>query len=177
MVIERPPSTEYSSFAAGYAARIKTDVEPLESLQRQRDEMMALLRTVSEADASYRYAEGKWSIKQSIGHMTDAERVFSYRMLRIARGDTTALPGFDENAFVEHAAFDDCPIVDLVSGWEYARVSTMALARTIAGDAWLRIGNASNHPLSARGALYVTLGHTDHHREIFVERYRLSPAR
>ena len=173
MLVARPPATEYPSFAAGYVSRILDDVEPIPALQRQRDDILRLLRAVSEEHSSYCYAPGKWSIKQCVGHMTDAERVFAYRMLRFARGDETPLPGFDENLFMQGAAFDDLGYADLVEGWRSVREATITLARTVAPDAWRRMGTASNQPASARGILYVTLGHTDHHRAVLVERYGL----
>ncbi len=175
MIVARPPATEYAPVLSGYLSRTTTDVEPVAALEAQRDDILRLLQSVTEERASYRYAPGKWSLKQAVGHMTDAERVFAYRLLRFARGDETPVPGFDENAFVDNATFDAVPYVDLVRDWAAVRTATITLVGTVAPEAWARLGTASNRPSSARALLYLILGHTDHHRSVLVERYELVP--
>jgi hypothetical protein len=176
MFIARPPATEYAPAYAAYVSRIATDVEPVSALESQRDEILRLLRSSSEQGSAHRYAPGKWSIKQSVGHMTDAERVFAYRLLRIARGDVTPLPGFDENLFVANASFDDVAYADLVRNWAAVREATVTLMRTVSTDAWTHLGTASDKPVSARALLYIILGHADHHRELLTARYGLVAA-
>jgi len=104
----------------------------------QIEETAALLQPLSETDAMYRYAPDKWSIKEVVGHLADVERIMAYRALRIARGDLTPLPGFDENVYVPAGKFDTRALADLVGDLRTARSSTLALLRTFDADAWRR---------------------------------------
>jgi hypothetical protein len=174
MIVIRPPATEYGPAQAGYVSRIARDVDPLVELQSQEASVLRLLVPLDDQRASYRYAPGKWSIKQCLGHMSDAERVFAYRMLRFARADATPLPGFDQDVFMAGSHFDAVNITDLIADWSAIRASTLTLIRTIEAESWLRRGTASEHPSSARAMLYVLLGHTDHHLLVLRDRYGLA---
>jgi hypothetical protein len=101
----RPAADEFAPYYARYVAAVP-DGDVLDTLERQIEETVALIDTIGEARAAHRYAEGKWSVKQLVGHMADTERIFAYRALCIARGETAPLPGFDENAYVDAANFD-----------------------------------------------------------------------
>src|SRR6266540_3871806 len=120
------------------------------------------IKLVPELDALYRYDRGKWSIKEVVGHLTDVERIMAYRALRIGRGDTTPLPGFDENSYVPVARFDDRSLADLVGE-----------LRTFDADAWRRRGTASGKPVSVRALAFMIPGHERHHVEILRTRYRV----
>jgi len=133
-----------------------------------------LLRGVSDKDALKRYAPGKWSVKEVAGHLADTERIMAYRALRIARGDETPLPGFDENAYVPPAKFDARPLVDLIGDLFTVRAATVALFRTFDADAWRRRGTASGKPISVRALGYMIPGHERHHVEILKTRYGLA---
>jgi hypothetical protein len=122
-------------------------------------------------------AEGKWTIKEVIGHLLDTERVFAYRLLRISRGDATELPGFDENSYVPEGHFNRRGIAGLVSEFRLQRASTLALVNGIPPSAWTRHGTANGFRTSARALVYVILGHTAHHFEILRRRYHLSATR
>jgi len=176
MIVARPPATEYSHEHKVYVSRTSVDVEPISALETQRDEVLRLLVSMSEERSAYRYAPGKWSIKQVVGHMADAERVFAYRLLRFARGDATPVPGFDQDVFIAGAIFDELSYADLVSDWATVRAASITLVRTVSPGAWMRLGTASERPCSARALLYVILGHTEHHRSILTERYSLAPS-
>lgn len=145
-------------------------------LQAQARELEALCAGLSESAAMFRYAEGKWTIKEVIGHLLDAERVFAYRLLRISRGDATALPGFDENTYVPAGEFNRRSVTDLVSEFTLQRASTLALANGIPSAAWLHAGTANGYRTTARALVYIILGHTRHHLNALRDRYHLSAA-
>lgn len=145
-------------------------------LQAQVSELDSLCTGLTESGAMFRYAEGKWTIKEVIGHLLDAERIFAYRLLRISRNDTTPLPGFEENDYVPEGMFNQRTIGDLISEFKLQRASTLALANNIPSAAWTRFGTASDKRVSARALIYIITGHTAHHFKILRERYRLPVA-
>lgn len=145
-----------------------------EVLASQPDALRATGDGLSEADALHRYAEGKWSVKEVIGHLNDTERVFSYRALRIGRGDTTPLPAFDENAYVAAAGFDRRPLGDLIDEFETVRRQTLSLLAGLDEEGWRRMGVASGKPISTRALFYITAGHVRHHLRLLESRYGLS---
>jgi len=110
-------------------------------------------------------------IREVVGHVSDAERVFSYRALRIARGDTIDLPGFDENAWMPMAGFESRSMADVAAEFRAVREATLALFGSFSAAAWLRIGSASGHPISARALAWILAGHERHHLRILAERY------
>ena len=123
--------------------------------------------------AQYRYAPDKWSIKEVIGHITDAERIIGYRALAVARGEMKSLPGFDENAYVENAKFDAWPLGQLAETFALVRRSHIVLFRNFPEEAWTRRGLANDSPVSVRGLVYTILGHERHHLGVLRERYRV----
>ena len=134
-----------------------------------------LLGSVSEERAGYRYAEGKWSLKEVLGHMSDTERIFTYRLLTFARGDAGPLPGYDENSFTPAQESDRVPFAWLLDEFVTVRAATLALLKVIPPAAWERRGIASNNPLSARAAAWIIAGHEIHHRRVLEERYLTAP--
>ena len=166
----RPEPDEIPSHYVGYVKRVP-EPDPVVVCAEQIEVTTALLGGLSESDASYRYERGKWSIKEVVGHLADVERIMAYRALRIARGDTTPLPSFDENAYVPIAKFDSRSLADLVGEWRTARAATLALFRTFDADAWPRRGTASGKPVSVRALAYMIPGHERHHVEILRTRY------
>src|SRR4029077_5181557 len=119
----------------------------------------------------HRYAPGKWSIKEVIGHVSDAERVFSHRALRFARGDRTRLPGFDEKAYTPAGRFDARPLPDLAAELDAVRHATIALFAGLDSEALARRGPANNKEVSVRALAYIIAGHERHHVGILRERY------
>ena len=170
--VGRPEADEIPPHFVGYIGRV-TESDPVAVLATQIDATAALLRGVSETDALKRYAPGKWSVKEVVGHLTDTERIMSYRALRIARGDETPLPGFDEKAYVPPAKFDARSLPDLVADLRTVRAATLALFRTLDADAWRRRGTASGKPISVRALGFMIPGHERHHVEILKTRYGL----
>ena len=166
----RPASNEYLPYYHKYIERVPDD--DIRSILRvQLDDTLALLRWVSEEVAAFRYGEGKWSIKQVVGHLIDVERVMTYRALRIARGDQTPLPGFDENAYAETAGSDQRTLRSLLAELEATRAATAAFFENLPAEAWQRSGTANDAPVSVRAIAYIIAGHELHHREILKDRY------
>lgn len=172
MTIAPPQDDEYAEFHKGYIAAIAGETDGLAVLQRQRI-IIDRLPQLTPEQATFRYAEGKWSVKQVIGHLADGERVVSYRLLRIARGDKTALAGFDENLFVANSNADQRPLGDLVSELAVVRDATLTLVRSLDERMLSERGTVNNWSLSARGLVYIIAGHFAHHVNLFRDRYRL----
>jgi hypothetical protein len=143
----------------------------LPALEEQIDSTLALLRGVPEERGGFRYAPGKWSLREVIGHLADSERVFYYRALRFARADETPLPGFDEDLFVEHAAHDRRALGELVREWELVRRSGVLLFRHLEPEAWVRRGTANGSPISVRGLGFAVVGHARVHLATVRDRY------
>jgi uncharacterized damage-inducible protein DinB len=170
MTIPRPGRDEYGEWYAGYVAAVpEGDVQHL--LATQIDETAAALAAVSESKAGFRYAPGKWSIREVTGHLADAERIFAYRALRFARGDEAPLPGFDENRYVEESGFDARTLASLVGELRDVRQATMSLFDGLAPDVFERRGTASGAVMSVRALVYVIVGHQQHHLGVLRERY------
>lgn len=141
-------------------------------LTQSMDRLLTRVQQLTEEQALFRYEPGKWSIKQVLGHLADAERVMCYRILRIARGDNqTALVPFDENLFVASAHFDEQPVSSRTHELHVVRQSTLALCESIHDEAWLRRGMLRNHETSARAIAYFMAGHFEHHVQVLDERY------
>jgi len=170
--VGRPEPDEIPPHYVGYIKRVP-ELDPVIVCAEQIEDTATLLSPLSEKDAMYRYDRGKWSIKEVVGHLADVERIMAYRALRIARGDTTPLPSFDENAYVPIAKFDTRSLADLVGELRTARAGTLALLRTFDADAWRRRGTASGKPVSVRALAFMIPGHERHHVEILRTRYGL----
>ncbi len=166
-----PAPEEYAPFYAGYVNRIGQDEDILAILEEQLQSTPALLRRVDESRGTFRYAAGKWSIKEVIGHLADTERIMSDRVLRIGRGDPTPLPGFDEDAYVPAMEADARALHDLVSEWSDVRRATLALFRGLPSAAWARRGIANGTTVSVRALAYIVAGHERHHLETLRNRY------
>jgi hypothetical protein len=166
-----PGTGECDPFYAGYLARVQHVVDPLGELTTQRHRVRKTLGSVPEQRGSFRYAPGKWSIRGLVGHIADAERIFAYRALRIARGDRTPLAGWDERAYAESAGFDARELRELLDDWTAARDSTIALAHGLPDDCWERRGTANDADVTVRALLYIILGHVEHHLAVLAERY------
>jgi hypothetical protein len=169
-----PQTDEFAPAFAGYVNRAAGAADPLSELTAQRARVRERLAGLTDEQASFRYAPEKWSIKTIVGHLADAERIFAYRMLWTARGDTTPVPSFDENAYAEAAQSDRRPFGDLLDEWLTVRDATTALARSVPEQAWTNRGTSSSgSPITARAQLYIILGHTEHHLNVLAERYRV----
>ncbi len=169
-MLERPQHDEYAPYYENYMALV-AEGDVLERLSTQLNDTVALLQQISEEMGNYRYAPNKWSLKEVFGHIADTERIASYRLLRIARGDTTPLAGFDENLYVAGASFDKRTVKQLIEEFVVVRKATLSLCNSLTDEAWLRRGKANNYDTSARSIAYFIAGHELHHRNIINERY------
>lgn len=169
----RPAPTEYAPYYGKYLALVPED-DVLAVLAEQLDQTLALLKGVPEEESLVRHPPYTWSIRQVVGHLTDSERIFGYRALRIARGDSTPLPGFDENAYAQAAEFDRIALGDLTAEFEALRRSHLWLFRSFSEAVWGRRGVANNSEVSARALAFIMAGHERHHTAIV--RRRLSGA-
>lgn len=166
----RPETTEYAPYYAGYVGQVSTG-DVVENLSTQHEATLGLLRGIGEEQSLARYAPGKWSIREVVGHLIDAERIFTYRALRFARADETALAPFDENAYIANASFDDRSLASLCDEFEAVRRASVLLFASLNGTEWMRRGIASNNPMSVRALAWVTAGHELHHVGILRTRY------
>jgi len=165
----RPQSTEYAPFYANYVALAKED-DVVAALAKQLDEMLALLRGLPEATANTRHAPYTWSVKQVVGHITDADREFGHRSFRFSRKDPTPLPGFDEKPYTDNAQFDLCSLEELLDEFEHIRRANLLLFGRLKPEQWELSGVASNNPVTVRALAYIILGHTRHHLNILHKR-------
>jgi uncharacterized damage-inducible protein DinB len=166
----RPAPSEYASFYETYVALVPgTDI--VSTLEAQRLQMGQLFAARSERDGNFRYAADKWTVKEVVGHITDSERIFAYRALRIARADQTPLSGFEQDDYVRAGAFGERTLADLVEEFALVRGATSALFQSLSEDAWLRRGTANKNDVTVRALAFIIAGHELHHREILKERY------
>ncbi len=172
MVRIPPPGVdEYPVSFAGYVDRVAKDEDIEVVLTNQLDEVQTWLNRIPEARGDYRYASRKWSLKEVVGHLSDTERVFAYRALRIGRGDSTPLPGFDDQAYVPELRAEDRSLADMAAEWGDVRRATITLLRNLPTAAWRRRGTASDQSITVRALAYVIAGHARHHLEVLKTRY------
>lgn len=168
--LNRPDATEYAPYYGKYISLV-SDSDILTLLSQQLNESLALLGSISETQANYRYAPDKWSIKELVGHLIDTERIFAYRALRFARNDKTPLQGFEQDDYIRGASFDDCALSDLASEFAHVRRSNLSLFENLSVEAWKRRGAANDSEVSVRALAYIIAGHELHHMEILRSRY------
>lgn len=170
VTLERPPESEYAPYQAGYVASVP-DGDIFEILSRQGTEFPEFVHSLGEARGDYRYAPGKWTVKEMIGHVNDTERVFSYRALRFARGDETPLASFEQDEYVPMGNFGARTLSSLADEFAHLRAGTLDLYYYLDADALARRGSASGFIVSVRAMAYVIAGHVAHHERILRERY------
>jgi hypothetical protein len=166
----RPDPTEYVPYFGKYISLVEGD-DIVAALNTQIDDTLAFLHGLSESQGDLRYAPGKWSIKEVIGHLIDTERIFAYRALRFARNDQSSLPGFDENSYVANSNYATRRLADLAEEFELVRKANIYLFRHLGGEDWDRRGKANDNEISVRALAYNIAGHELHHRGIIRERY------
>jgi uncharacterized damage-inducible protein DinB len=166
----RPEPDEYAPFYEKYIDLVP-GVDLLANLTAQVQEWKTILAATTESQAEYRYEPGKWSIKEVIGHVSDTERIFTYRVLRIARGDQKPLSGFEQDDYVREGNFSTRKLADLLDELSAVRTSTLALLRSLSPEAWTRRGNANQKEVTVRALGFIIAGHERHHRVILEQRY------
>lgn len=167
-----PPSTdEFAPFYADYVQRAAQRQNVYASLAQQIDELHAALDSLSDPQACFKPRSNEWSIKEVIGHLNDVERVFSYRLLRVSRGDAVPLPGFEQEDYVRAAGFDGASLSDLVREFEFLRRANMLAIGHMTVEAINCRGTASGYTVSARALIYMLVGHVDHHMASLQDKY------
>lgn len=169
MTISKPQASEFNPFYAGYIDKVSTQ-GPVGLLEDQLD-AFDVLRQIPADETNHRYAHDKWSVKEVVGHVADAERVFSYRLLRIARADETPLAGFDENAWAKAAPHASRRLADIADELIAVRRATIALVASLDEAMLARTALANNKLVSARAICWIIPGHAQHHLDVLRERY------
>lgn len=170
LTIARPQPGEYAPYYERYISLV-TGNDILTTLEEQRRRMMLLLSGRDEAGGDFRYAEGKWSVKELLGHVCDTERVFAYRALRFSRADVTPVEGFEQDDYVNHGPFARRQLADLIEDYIAVRRATLSLLRNLDEAAWARRGVANKNEVTVRALAYIIAGHELHHRGILEEKY------
>lgn len=169
-MLKRPLIEEYPEYTRSFI-NLVPEGEITDILASQSDDTYTLLSNLTEAEANYRYAEGKWSLSEVVGHLTDTERIMGYRLLRISRGDQTLLPGYSENDYVKEASFHLRSLTELLEDYKLVRRSTISLMKGIPQHAWGRKGSANGYEITARALPFMIAGHELHHMKIIKEKY------
>jgi len=168
--MKQPKKEEYAAYYHTYVDKVP-EGEIVKILKSQSDRMKRLLKNVSKKKSLYRYAPGKWSVREIIGHLIDSERVMAYRAMRFARNDQTDLPGFDENDYVRHSNYNEIKLKDLVDEFCALRKSTSIMFKNFTDEISLRGGRANGNSFTVRSMAYIMAGHVNHHLGIIKERY------
>ena len=166
----RPQSGEYASYYEKYVSLISSD-DIFAVLEAQRLQTAQLLAARGEREGNFRYAADKWSVKEVIGHISDCERIFMYRALRISRSDRTPIEGFEQDDYVRNGDFGNRTLAEIADEFDAVRTSTLALLRSLNDEAWQRSGIANKNEVTVRALAYITAGHELHHRRILEEKY------
>ena len=169
-MIGRPQETEAAPYYFTYINQVKGE-DPVAEIENQLAESLKFFSGISEQKSLHRYAPGKWSIRQTLSHVSDTERVFGYRALWFARGFDSSLPSFDQNVAVASAGADSIPWAKHIEEFRTVRLASISLFRNMPADAWTRKGVASGNPFTVRALAFMVAGHLNHHIAILRERY------
>jgi uncharacterized damage-inducible protein DinB len=171
MISGRPSDDEFAVYARPDIDYVTGD-DAVGALAAQGKEVAALLESLNEETIrEHRYAPGKWTVREVIGHLIDDERIFAYRALCVARGDTRPLPGFDENDYVAATGFESRTLASLIDEYRSVRAATLSLFQNLTADEWTRRGNVNGYEASVRGLAFHMAGHELHHLRTLRERY------
>ncbi len=166
----KPEKTDYPPFYAGYVGKVpETDLSNL--LASQHEKTIALFSGLTETQANFSYAPGKWTLKEVLGHMIDAERVFAYRGLCMARGDQQSLPGMDQDLYLAQAHFNTRTLQSLVKEYDAVRQSTLHFVNHLTEEDFLKTGTANGGHLTVNAVVHIIAGHELHHIDIIKSRY------
>ena len=167
---ERPQAGEFAPYYAPYIERVPAgDIADI--LESQMEKTLARLRAVPDERGTFRYQPGKWSVNDVVGHVSDTERIYAYRALRIARADRTPLPAFEQDDYVAVAGADGRDLREIVNELEAVRRASVALLRSFDPEVWVRMGVVSGYDASVRSLAYIMAGHELHHMGVLAERY------
>ncbi|MEH7247322.1 DinB family protein [Neobacillus niacini] len=169
-MLKRPVENEYPEYYLPYINLVPQG-DLLQILQENLQEVVNLFEGISEEKAYYRYAPGKWSVKELLGHITDTERIMCYRLLRVGRGDQTPLAGFNENDYVQGSQTNNLSMEAILEDFKAVRNATISLIRNLPAAAWANKGNANGLEITTRAIAYIIAGHQIHHCKIVEDRY------
>jgi DinB superfamily len=168
--MNRPSQAEYAPYYQDYVDQV-SESDIMQVMRSQLDDLDVLLSRVPAEKETYAYAEGKWTIREIVGHLIDGERVFGYRALCIARGEKQNLPGFDQDDYMATAPYNAIELEDLLSEMRLVRLSNIAMFRSLNEEAWERVGTANSNDVTVRAIAFVMAGHLRHHMTVLRERY------
>jgi hypothetical protein len=168
--MNHPDASEYAPYFAKYVSLVPEGAI-VETLAGQAQVTLALIAGLTGEQGDHRYAPGKWSLKEVLGHINDTERIMAYRALRIARGDRTPLPGFEQDGYIPNSPAAHMSLADLAEEFGAIRRATLTLFRALDDAAWQRRGTASENEVTVRALAYIIAGHELHHMKIVRERY------
>lgn len=166
----RPAKGDYSEYYQQYIDLVEDD-NILNVLTKQNKETQAVLNSFPKNKGNYSYAEGKWTIKEIIGHLMDVERVFAFRALSIARGEKKSLPQFDQDEYVKNGMFNQHRLSDLIYEFRLLRESNILLFKGLDKTVWQNRGLANDNEVTVLALMYMIAGHEKHHLNILKERY------
>jgi uncharacterized damage-inducible protein DinB len=170
VLIARPEVGEYDPYYQQYLDLVPDGIV-LDLLEAQLSETLAAVGGLSDEQARFRYASGKWSVKEVLGHLADVERVLSYRAFRISRADRIALAGFEENDYIANANYDERPLESVAAELAQARAASLAFYRSITPEMTILRGMANEAEVTVRALAWITVGHEKHHTGVLRERY------
>lgn len=170
-LISKPAEGEYTPYAINYIKLLPEDGTVMKCLTDSVADVSALVLSLTEERLMYRYAPGKWNIKEVLVHIIDTERIFAYRALRIARNDKTPLPGYEQDDYVPASNASSRTIADIIEEYEAVRNATLTLFHSFREEDFYKTGIANNHTVSVRALAYQIAGHELHHLNIIKERY------
>ena len=168
--MNRPETNEFAPYYNTYISLVE-DGNALSVLDTQAAELRAIFSTVPEEKGAFAYATGKWTIKELLSHLIDGERMFAYRILRISRGDTTPIEGFEQDGYIENSNANNRSFAELLQEFELQRQSNLLMLNNISDEGSRRMGTASDKTVSVRALAYIMAGHVHHHMSILRERY------
>ncbi|MBK7631338.1 MAG: DinB family protein [Ignavibacteriales bacterium] len=166
----RPNKGDYNEYYQQYIDQVKGD-DIFRILIEQNMESQNILNSFPESKGNYKYAEGKWTVKEVIGHLMDVERIFAYRALCIARGETTPLPGMDQDLYVANGNFNKRQLFDLVYEYRLLRESNILLFGSFDKSILQNRGKASGYEVTVLALMFMTAGHEKHHLKVLTEKY------
>lgn len=168
--MNRPNENEYPVYYSNYINLVEDD-DIISVLENQIDFVKKFFINISEEKSNFRYAEGKWTIKEVFGHVIDTERIFAYRALRISRNDKTPLPGYDQDLFVKNSKFKNVSLQNLVDEFISVRKSNLKMFKNFSSEMWLNIGTANEKLISVRAIAFILAGHLLHHLKVIEQKY------
>ncbi|MCA1057685.1 DinB family protein [Rossellomorea aquimaris] len=169
-MLNKPEMNEYPPYYEGYVNHVP-DGDLLQILDAQLKETINLLKDVNEEKSEFRYAPEKWTIKEVLGHITDTERIMSYRLLSIGRGEKEMLPGYHDDEYVKKGKFNRFSLQELLHHQSLVRQHTILLLGSLDEEALVQRGRANGGEVTARAIGYIIAGHEIHHRRLIEERY------